>query len=130
VKKRLALWLGINLTVILIIAFVLFLKMKQGINIYCMTHQLTGFFCPGCGVTRMLVSLVKGDLHTAFRYNPFLLITAFPAICTYLYGSYHWIKRSKVPAFVGVAVLIWGVSAVIFGILRNIPYFEGFLAPP
>ena len=93
-KKRLALWLGINLTVFLIIAFVLYLKMKQGINIYCTTHQLTGLYCPGCGITRMLVSLVRGDLHTAFRYNPFLFITALPMTGMYLYGSYLWIKKS------------------------------------
>lgn len=129
-KKRLALWLGINLTVFLIIAFVLYLKMKQGINIYCTTHQLTGLYCPGCGITRMLVSLVRGDLHTAFRYNPFLFITALPMTGMYLYGSYLWIKKGDVAMCVGVAVLIWGVIALIFGILRNIPLFAGFLAPP
>ncbi len=129
-KKRIALWLGINLTVVLVIAAVLFLKMRFGVNIYCMTHQLFGLYCAGCGITRLLVSLVKGDPYTAFRYNPFLFITMIPMAGVYLYGSYLWIKNKALPSGIGIAVIVWGVMAVLFGILRNVPFFSGMLAPP
>src|SRR5260370_197453 len=36
----------------------------------CFFNKLTGFHCPGCGATRCVGALVRGDLAQAFAYNP------------------------------------------------------------
>ncbi|MFT7484268.1 MAG: hypothetical protein ACI9F9_000108, partial [Candidatus Paceibacteria bacterium] len=37
----------------------------------CPIHSLTGVSCPGCGITRACLSLVQGDLVSAWSYHPF-----------------------------------------------------------
>ena len=42
----------------------------------CLFHKLTGFYCPGCGGTRAVISLLRGRFLTSFLYHPFVLYTA------------------------------------------------------
>lgn len=37
----------------------------------CPFKALTGFPCPGCGITRSLVFLYRGDVHTSVHYHWF-----------------------------------------------------------
>ena len=47
-----------------------------------MFHQITGLYCPGCGVSRMCLALFRLDFVSAFRANAaiFLLLPAGLAI--------------------------------------------------
>ena len=36
----------------------------------CPVRRLTGFSCPGCGMTRAWTSFIKGDIRDAFYYHP------------------------------------------------------------
>lgn len=45
--------------------------------ILCPYRALTGLPCPGCGLTRATHYLLRGDLATAWAYNP-LLFLAMP----------------------------------------------------
>ncbi|GAB3679179.1 DUF2752 domain-containing protein [Saccharopolyspora tripterygii] len=40
----------------------------------CPIKLLTGFDCPGCGGTRMIFSLLHGDLPAALHHNAFALL--------------------------------------------------------
>ncbi len=42
----------------------------------CMFHTLTGFSCPGCGCTRAVAALLRGDLLLSLRLNPGILYCA------------------------------------------------------
>ena len=42
----------------------------------CLTRILTGFDCPGCGMTRALVSLAHGDLAGALAFHPLVPVVA------------------------------------------------------
>ena len=69
----------------------------------------------------MLVSLVKLDFVSAFRYNSFLLVTG-PLLVAYLvcgevrYVLYGSRKMEKVEKFMWIELGL----AIAFGILRNI----------
>ncbi|HKO02175.1 MAG TPA: DUF2752 domain-containing protein [Thermoanaerobaculia bacterium] len=43
---------------------------------FCVMRRLTGFPCPGCGVTTSVAALLRGDVRSAMRANvagPFVL---------------------------------------------------------
>ena len=95
-----------------------------GFSIPCVFHEITGFYCPGCGVTRMLFSLLKLDFYQAFRYNPllFILLILF-LMCKII----ELVKKRKI-VFSEKVYYVIIVILLIYGVVRNIPIF-GFLEP-
>ena len=96
----------------------------------CVFHEITGLHCPGCGVTRMISSILRLDFYQAFRYNPlvfilspFLLIYGIIKLYEGMYDKFILNKRFEKIIVTFVIILL-----VIFGILRNIEMFN-FLAP-
>jgi hypothetical protein len=41
--------------------------------ISCPVHELTGYFCPGCGIQRSFIELLKGNIVDSFIYYPPLI---------------------------------------------------------
>lgn len=98
----------------------LFFVLLSGLRIPCVFFELTGLKCPGCGVTRMLVSVAWLDFADAFGYNPFLFTTG-PLILIYLALSearYVLYGNTKVGKWV---IFVWAelILAIAYGILRN-----------
>ncbi len=101
-----------------------------GRGFWCPVWSLTGLYCPGCGVSRMFLRLLRLDLPGAFRANP-LLFAALPLIGALLCvrgvryvktgerGTPRWEER--------LWVTLAGVF-VVYGLLRNLPAFS-VLAP-
>lgn len=97
-----------------------FLNQKFGFSIPCVFHVITNLYCPGCGITRMLFSMLEFNFYQAFRFNPFV----FSLILLYvLYLMLKVIKRKEIsiPKWVYYVLLI---VAIFFGILRNIELFS------
>lgn len=120
-KSRPKLLWGISLG----IGGLLYLKVwlpLTNIGIPCVFHQLTGFYCPGCGITRVVLSLLRLDFVQAFRYNPLLLILLPLSVMYFVTNKKQMIIRSNVI----MAVML--IITVTFGLLRNIPMFD-YLAP-
>lgn len=89
----------------------------------CPLLALTGFACPGCGLTRGFHALFNGDVIPALDFN--LLIPVWAAIFLWIgfslvllaamgRGLYMWPTR---PTFLWA----FGIVLVTFGVLRNIP---------
>lgn len=38
----------------------------------CLFHQMSGLYCPGCGATRAVQSLLEGHFISCFFYHPFV----------------------------------------------------------
>ena len=111
-KKKIALYI---IGILYIIIFI-----KYDIGIPCIFHKITGLYCPGCGGTRAIASLLKLDFYQALRYN--LIITiSIPFVIIYLLNKKQN-KKSNIILYIYLAIII------IFGILRNISDFS-FLEP-
>ena len=102
-------------------AYAFFCK-KTGLAIPCAFHSITGLKCPGCGVTRMCLSLMNFDFLSAFNYNQalFCLIPVLMAIfihIVYRYVRYNTLMPNKFFNAIIYAVI---VIMVAFAFLRNI----------
>lgn len=42
----------------------------------CLFHLLTGLYCPGCGGTRAVISLMHGQVRQSLVYHPLVLYMA------------------------------------------------------
>ncbi len=93
-----------------------------GFGIPCIFHVVTGFDCPGCGVTRMCLSLLRLDFAAAYRYNAAILVLsplgiAVAARQAWLYVKTGHPKLSKIEMGI-ISFLI--VALLVFGVWRNI----------
>ena len=99
------------------ICYYLFIT-ATGISIPCPIRRATHghILCPGCGVSRMCVSMVRFDLKKAFYWNPVI----FCLIPVWLIDIILWLI-DKGRRFIFVTEMISIVLLLIYFIIRNIP---------
>lgn len=88
----------------------------------CMFHTITGLYCPGCGVSRMIISIFKFDFYQAFRYNPLLFIM-LPFFIILIVNYVYSIMLKKVPLYKKINNKVWilfVIILVLYAIIRNI----------
>ena len=93
-----------------------------GAALPCPFHALTGLECPGCGVTRMCLALLRLDVSGAWKANPVLLLL-LPLLGGLLgYRAVVYVRRGSVPT-ARWETLVWSGMAVVlllWGVWRNI----------
>ena len=97
----------------------------------CPIHALTGLYCPGCGVSRMCLALLRFDWMEAARYNMGILVAAPFGAAVFLSQAVGYVKTGSTEMARWQKVLLWGMIAwlLLFTVFRNLPAFS-FLAPP
>ena len=92
----------------------------------CAFRSVTGWWCPGCGLTRATHDLLHGDLAEAFADNALVVPVLAMLILTWGAWLGHslgrrpaWISRAAPAAWAGLAIV-----ALAFAILRNLAPFE------
>jgi len=96
----------------------------------CFFHQVTGLFCPGCGVQRSFHALLHGHFLAAINYN-LLFILLLPLILYFIF-AFGWGKKYEASSFIYKPVFSYTVLIVVlsFWLLRNIPFAPfSWLAP-
>lgn len=82
--------------------------------IVCPFHYFTGWHCPGCGMTRALVSFFAGDPVLSFYFHPlgpvlgyFFVYLFYKSLCkttvnfdAIIYGKRSWVSL--------VVLVVWG----------------------
>src|SRR5688500_20303324 len=61
----------------------------------CLFHDLTGWYCPGCGITRALHALVHFEVARAFAMNA-LLVVSLPLLAAMALQGFS--SRAALPA--------------------------------
>lgn len=117
-----------------LISFIIlgFLLIINWIKIPCLFHTITGYFCPGCGMTRSLRCLIKFDIKSAIHYNT-LIVLLIPFFAYYTIQLIHYQLKEKriVPldeVYSTKILMLVLLIIIAFGIIRNIPIFN-FLIP-
>lgn len=93
-----------------------------GLAVPCPFHLLTGLLCPGCGVTRMCLALLRLDFSAAWSYNPGLLLLSpvLLALLATLAGRYLRTGERRPTRTQSIA--LWGIVGylLVYGVLRNL----------
>ena len=113
--------------IIIILPFILITANILKIEIWkCPFNLVFKMDCPGCGLTRAAVSLLKLNIVEAHNYHPFILFFLsgwlLVAVCFFLPVRY----REKISAVIryleyktGFGIIFF-VSLAAFGIIRNL----------
>lgn len=111
------------------IAYYIFIKLT-GLGIPCVFRLVTGNLCPGCGVTRMCISLLRGDLYAAMRNNllimvclPFFAVIGIRQAALYVRCGKAEMNLLEKIFFITVFLLM-----IPFTVMRNMDAFA-YLAP-
>ncbi len=93
-----------------------------GTGIPCLFHVLTDLKCPGCGITRMALSLLRLDLRSAFAWNAGIMLASPFLLFTFISESILYIKHGRRPLRRSSSIILLsvGVWLLVFAILRNI----------
>lgn len=96
----------------------------------CWFHDLTGLFCPGCGVTRATHAVFNGQWGRAVSMNLLAVLAAPSFVLIWLdKGGLISSRFSSVVSFVSDA-RFWAVVVLTFMFARNLPWAPfSWLAP-
>lgn len=103
---------------------------QKNLYVQCTFKALTGWDCPGCGGQRAVHELLHFHWRKALGYNaifvlmiPYLLLLFYYEIRSYFFGipkPKNFLTSSKM-------VWIFITALLIFGLLRNLPWYPFYL---
>ncbi|MBE6680527.1 MAG: DUF2752 domain-containing protein [Ruminococcaceae bacterium] len=120
--KKLLFWIAI---VLIIGAAYAALVLYSGKGIPCVFYTVTGLYCPGCGVTRMLLAILLLDFKSAFLFHPVLFCLTLPLLICFGAMAARYVKSGETkPNEWQNAVLVFSCVALIVScVVRNIMMF-------
>ncbi|MCD7824138.1 MAG: DUF2752 domain-containing protein [Oscillospiraceae bacterium] len=65
----------------------------------CLFNQLTGYYCPGCGGTRAVISLLHINIIQSFIYHPFVPYVAIIAAIFMVSYTVSIISKGRIAYF-------------------------------
>ena len=77
----------------------------------CAFRNITKIPCPGCGLTRAYLSLLKGDIKQAFIYHPLFWI--IPFILVIIFGKFKY--KNKIL----ISIIILFIIVYIYRMINN-----------
>lgn len=82
----------------------------------CMSKQLTGMDCPGCGIQRSISFLLHGEFIDAFYMYPGI----YPMILLFLFLIFDWFKDVKHGEKIKIALVIATIATIVTNYVINI----------
>lgn len=110
---------------IIIVTVMAILVLMERIAIPCIFNKVTGLYCPGCGITRAIRTLLKGNISESI-HNNLLLYTVIPLLG--ITNIIYRLTNRKYKKTYNMVLIFLLVCVLVYGVLRNIPKFS-FLAP-
>jgi hypothetical protein len=97
----------------------------------CPLHELTGLYCPGCGLTRAAYHLAHGHARAALAMDPLIIVLAAIAAYVFVCELLNALGRQiRYPRF--IYRWHWAFWALIagFGVARNIHTYPFCILAP
>ncbi len=93
-----------------------------GLYIPCIFRLITGWKCPGCGVSHMLVAMARFHFKEAFLENAFLMILMPFAAGYVIYRIRRYVVYDdrSYKKWENIALIAVICAMVVFGVVRNV----------
>lgn len=117
----------ITIVVLLILGYGIFIYFNQDL-FFCPILKYFHIYCPACGVTRMILSILELDFYQAFRFNPLIFILLVILILFSIVQMFTFINKRKFiyinnKIYIGLIIVL-----IVYTIMRNMKCFS-FLLP-
>lgn len=98
----------------------------------CPLYALTGFACPGCGLTRGFHALFHGDVAAAMHFNVLIPVWAVIFAVSFISLALFAVRGRGLPIneLSPNWLVVFMVVLLVFGIVRNIPAYPFSLLFP
>lgn len=97
-----------------ILSFLYFLGIEQ-FMLPCFTKKIFGIDCPGCGLQRSLVLLLKGDFSGAFHMYP----AVYPMLLLFTFLALDYFKSIKFSNFIKTTLISATVGAILINYISK-----------
>lgn len=103
------------------LAYAVFVNVT-GVAIPCVFRLITGLQCPGCGVSRMCLSLLRLDFRAAWQANPALMALSPLGVIVAVDIALRYVKTGKaLPCKLTNLMMVFMIGVLlVFGVARNI----------
>lgn len=93
-----------------------------GIGLVCPVRFVTGWKCPGCGVTHMCTALLQLDFAAAFAANPVLLLEIPLLAMIFIPYVIRYVQTGcwQLCFWQNIALWVCIIFLVLYGIVRNL----------
>lgn len=128
-SKRQRIIIIIGVPVLMLIIFLL-RKQIPGWSVIlgkCFFHEITGFHCPGCGNTRSVKALLRGDIILSLRNNPSMPFLLSVGAVFYIENVFSVLGKQV--RLVPRKAAFWFTVLALFLIFFIVRNFFDFLAP-
>ena len=125
-KKRLMKVFAVTGSLAVIAVLVALVLSYFGKGLPCPINLVTGLNCPGCGITRATMAVLKLDFRRAFSVNAMFLVEYAYVFYMYILASVNYVRKGKatldsppswrwIDITALVLILGWGIVRNIFG---------------
>ena len=93
-----------------------------GLAVPCPFRTVTGWLCPGCGVTRLCLALLRWDWAAAWDANPVLLLTLPVLAVLGVRMAARYVREGAAAGPKWENAVLWTMTAllVVWGAARNL----------
>lgn len=106
-----------------ILAFPLYRAVAQRISTVftgCLIHDRFFLYCPLCGGTRAVSSLLRLEIAEAFSYNAFVVLLVIVAIGLDVWAFVRLLRgHTNLLPLPGWIWIVFAVLLILYGVLRN-----------
>ena len=103
---------NVVLILIVVVYFSIVLPLMYYFKIPCVFRRFLGLYCPGCGMTRAIISVIHLDFLSAFYYNP--LVFSLPYVAIYVLFDLKSKVHKYILAVIGILFLLnWVIRLAV-----------------
>ncbi len=121
--KNRAIKVSIFFTILILLGIAYyFVTYLTGLYIPCYIRLITGFRCPGCGISHMIINIFHMNFKAAYMSNQLLFLTSPIIIAMIAREVYCYIRYDthETDKCIEITAIILIVLFLIFAVLRNI----------